>query len=179
MTIIVDSESGSISQRHGSANLDPHQNVIDPEHWSLMLLESKKFKYDFHSGFTKIALMGTLMPQSSPPSLQLIWSRIFWTTLVTFFASLIVLKLITLSQRKQDFVHKFAAFRIHVFLCGSGSADLCLWLMDPDPNSDPDPAIFVIDLQDELDHRWQQKINFLTKFFCLLLLKVHLHYFQR
>jgi hypothetical protein len=30
------------------------------------------------------------------------------------------------------------------FWCGSGSADLCLWIMDPDP----DPAIFVIDLQD-------------------------------
>ncbi len=32
------------------------------------------------------------------------------------------------------------------FWCGSGSgsADPCLWLMDPDP----DPAIFVIDLQD-------------------------------
>ncbi len=28
--------------------------------------------------------------------------------------------------------------------CGSGSADPCLWLMDPDS----DPAIFVIDLQD-------------------------------
>jgi hypothetical protein len=27
--------SGSISQRHGSANPDPdpHQNVMDPEHW--------------------------------------------------------------------------------------------------------------------------------------------------
>jgi hypothetical protein len=31
------SESGSISQRHGSADPDPdpHQNVIDPEHWIL------------------------------------------------------------------------------------------------------------------------------------------------
>jgi hypothetical protein len=25
--------SGSISQRHGSADPDPHQNVIDPQHW--------------------------------------------------------------------------------------------------------------------------------------------------
>jgi hypothetical protein len=31
------------------------------------------------------------------------------------------------------------------FWCGSGSADPCHGLMDPD--SDPDPAIFVIDLQ--------------------------------
>jgi hypothetical protein len=25
--------SGSISQRHGSADPDPHQNVMDPEYW--------------------------------------------------------------------------------------------------------------------------------------------------
>jgi hypothetical protein len=25
--------SGSISQRHGSADLDPHQNVMNPQHW--------------------------------------------------------------------------------------------------------------------------------------------------
>ncbi len=30
------------------------------------------------------------------------------------------------------------------FWCGSGSVDQCLWLMDPDP----DPSIFIIDLQD-------------------------------
>ena len=46
------------------------------------------------------------------------------------------------------------------FWCGSGSgsADPCLWIMDPDP------AIFVIDLQDAC----QQKKNFSTKF-CLLI----------
>jgi hypothetical protein len=27
------SASGSISQRHGSADPDPHQNVMDLEHW--------------------------------------------------------------------------------------------------------------------------------------------------
>ncbi len=27
------SEFGSISQRHGSADPDPHQNVMDPQHW--------------------------------------------------------------------------------------------------------------------------------------------------
>jgi hypothetical protein len=32
------------------------------------------------------------------------------------------------------------------FWCGSGSTDLCLWLINPDP--DADPAIFVIDLQE-------------------------------
>ncbi len=50
--------------------------------------------------------------------------------------------------------------------CGSGSADPCLWLMD----TDPDPAIFVIDL-----HNADKKLNKKTKlknkkkFFCLLL----------
>ncbi len=36
----------------------------------------------------------------------------------------------------------------------------CLWLMDPDP----DPAIFVIDLQDA-----SKKLIFELNFFCLLL----------
>jgi hypothetical protein len=26
--------SGSITQRHGSADPDPHQNVMDPQRWS-------------------------------------------------------------------------------------------------------------------------------------------------
>ncbi len=35
------------------------------------------------------------------------------------------------------------------FWCGSGSgsADPCLCLMDPEPNADSDPAFFVINLQ--------------------------------
>ncbi len=33
MTKIAGSGSGSISQRHGSEDPDPHQNVMDPEHW--------------------------------------------------------------------------------------------------------------------------------------------------
>jgi hypothetical protein len=31
------SESGSISQSHGSADPDPHQNVMDPQHWYYLL----------------------------------------------------------------------------------------------------------------------------------------------
>jgi hypothetical protein len=27
--------SGSISQRHGSVDPDPHQNVMEPQHWFL------------------------------------------------------------------------------------------------------------------------------------------------
>ncbi len=38
--------------------------------------------------------------------------------------------------------------RIHEICYGSGSADPYLWLMDPDTDADPDPAIFVTDLQD-------------------------------
>ena len=30
--------SGSISQRHGSADPDPPQNFMDPEHWHKVLL---------------------------------------------------------------------------------------------------------------------------------------------
>jgi hypothetical protein len=30
--------SGSISQRHGSADPDPHQNAMDPEHWQAPML---------------------------------------------------------------------------------------------------------------------------------------------
>jgi hypothetical protein len=33
MTKIAGSESGSISQKHGSEDPDPPQNVMVPEHW--------------------------------------------------------------------------------------------------------------------------------------------------
>jgi hypothetical protein len=33
MTKVAGSGSGSISQRHGSADPDPYQNVMDPKHW--------------------------------------------------------------------------------------------------------------------------------------------------
>jgi hypothetical protein len=48
------------------------------------------------------------------------------------------------------------------FWCGSGSGDPCLGLMDPGPDSDPDPAIFVTDLQ------VPTKNNFLTLLFLLV-----------
>jgi hypothetical protein len=31
------SDSGSISQRHRSADPDPHQNVMDPQHWNISI----------------------------------------------------------------------------------------------------------------------------------------------
>jgi hypothetical protein len=53
------------------------------------------------------------------------------------------------------------------FWRGSGSGDPCLSLMDPD--YDPDPAIFVTDLQDA-----NKKLIFSAYYF----LKVHLHHFS-
>jgi hypothetical protein len=32
------SGSESISQRHGSADPDPHQNVMDPQHWLVVVV---------------------------------------------------------------------------------------------------------------------------------------------
>ncbi len=54
------------------------------------------------------------------------------------------------------------------FWGGSGSADPCLWLMDPDH------AIFVIDLQDA-----SKKLIFNTIFSAYYFLKVHLHNFSK
>jgi hypothetical protein len=54
-----------------------------------------------------------------------------------------------------------SVLRIRDILAGSGSADPCLWLIDPDP--DPNPAIFVIDLQDD-----NKKLLFPSFFFLLL-----------
>ncbi len=53
------------------------------------------------------------------------------------------------------------------FWGGSGSADPCLWIMDPDP------AIFVIDLQDA------SKLIFNTIFSASYFLMVHLHHFSK
>ncbi len=55
---------------------------------------------------------------------------------------------------------------------GSGSADPCLWLMDPD--SDPDPSIFAIDLQDA-----SKKLIFNTIFSAYDFLKLHLYHFSK
>ncbi len=48
--------------------------------------------------------------------------------------------------------------------------------MGPDSDPDPDPASFVIDLQDA-----SKKLKIITQFFLLLpyFLKVHLHYFSK
>jgi hypothetical protein len=48
-----ESGSGYINQRHGSANLDPHQNVIDPKHW-LPVPYWKQISNDLKSRFSQI-----------------------------------------------------------------------------------------------------------------------------
>ncbi len=37
------SRSGSISQRYGSGDPDPHENVTDPQHWSFQVFNSLRF----------------------------------------------------------------------------------------------------------------------------------------
>ncbi len=54
------------------------------------------------------------------------------------------------------------------FWCWSGSADPCLWLMDPDP------PIFVIDFQDA-----NKKLIFKKRFSAYYFLKVHIHHFSK
>jgi hypothetical protein len=49
MTKIAGSGSRSISQRHGSADPDPHQNVMDPEH-CLPYIEKGKAKRERGGG---------------------------------------------------------------------------------------------------------------------------------
>ncbi len=57
------------------------------------------------------------------------------------------------------------------FGSGSGSTDPCLWLMDPD--ADPDPAIFVINLPEMLTkNKFLKKIllfTYFSYFFCLVI----------
>jgi hypothetical protein len=47
--------------------------------------------------------------------------------------------------------------------------------MDPDPDANPDPAIYIIDLRDA-----KQKTNLTTKSFsAYYFFKVHLHHFSK
>ncbi len=55
------------------------------------------------------------------------------------------------------------------FWYGSGSADPCLWQVDPYPDS----AIFVIDLQDA------NKKLFFSSFYAYFFLKIHLNHFSK
>ncbi len=50
------SESGSISQMHGFADpdQDPHQNVMDPQHWCLVTADKKIKRGDEKAAFDTI-----------------------------------------------------------------------------------------------------------------------------
>jgi hypothetical protein len=62
---------------------------------------------------------------------------------------------------------------------GSGSADPCLWIMDPDTDSDPDPGSGSCYFR-HWPSRCQQETYFLTQFFSTYyFLKLHLHHFWK
>ncbi len=46
--------SGSISQRHGSANPDPLQNVMDPQHWWEVMFSAVRIKYFISAVFVRV-----------------------------------------------------------------------------------------------------------------------------
>ncbi len=73
-------------------------------------------------------------------------------------------------DQKPCYIHYRQCSGSMTFWWGSGSADPCLWLMDPD--SDPDPAIFVIDLQNAY-----KKLFLKFIFSAYYFLKKHLHLF--
>ncbi len=52
---------------------------------------------------------------------------------------------------------------------GSGSADPCLWLMDPDPDSAPAPDAIRILLFSSLTFKMPPKNDFFKTFFCIVL----------
>ncbi len=54
MTKIAGSGSGSISQKHGSEDPDPPQNVMDPKHW-LQVLKTESY-HEFESGLVTNSL---------------------------------------------------------------------------------------------------------------------------
>ncbi len=75
------------------------------------------------------------------------------------------------SSTKRSFNHTLLAARqccgSMTFWGGSGSADPCLWLMDPDSVPDPDPGPGSC-YYCNWPSRCQQKTNFLTQFFLLI-----------
>jgi hypothetical protein len=62
--------------------------------------------------------------------------------------------------------------RVVIWTCREGAATWTPRYVFTDPDPDPDPAIFVLDLQDA------NKKQFFSKFFFLLIFKVHLHHFS-
>jgi hypothetical protein len=65
------------------------------------------------------------------------------------------------TKGRVDFIHGCVVKSVF-----SSAADPCLWLMDPDLEPAPDPAIFVTDIQDT------NKNLLFSKFLCLILFEV-------
>jgi hypothetical protein len=84
------SESGSISQRHGSADPDPNQNVMDPQDWWQVPVIRMMLGLELLSG--RGAAGGS--PFSPALSGNLIWTSKSRVTVCTFepFAPITVLK---------------------------------------------------------------------------------------
>jgi hypothetical protein len=82
-----------------------------------------------------------------PPMLPLLlWQRLLLMLLLLLLAWLLLLLLLLawLLMSKLELLLFFIlrpVLRIHDILA-------CLWIMDPEPDSDPDPAIFIIYLQE-------------------------------
>ncbi len=81
MTKIAGSGSGSISQRYGSADPDPHKNIMDPEHWCQL---TKRFTHSNNHNPSKSTILRkskTLLPTSADRQRQLFNSgipRLYW-----------------------------------------------------------------------------------------------------
>ncbi len=66
------SGSGSISQRHGSVDPDPHQNVMDPQHWKVSWpWESSAFPQRGPKGWHSPREVVSSWPPWSQPSLPM------------------------------------------------------------------------------------------------------------
>jgi hypothetical protein len=73
---IEGSGSGSIGQRHGSADpdSDPHQNVIDPQHWSwvisVWLTSAPSMKTTLARFFRTGSMLADTLQQARRPTLN-------------------------------------------------------------------------------------------------------------
>jgi hypothetical protein len=56
---------GSISQRHGSADPDPHQNVMDPQHWYGQLAINVNCELSLNNIYT--VLLSLTVAETPPP----------------------------------------------------------------------------------------------------------------
>ena len=97
---IEGSASGSISQRHGSADPDPHQNVMDPQHGKKELCHKKKI-------LRKIIVMWKtgedIAPFDGSTYLRVVSPPPFLARLASFFSRL-ALYSFSLARMKSSFL---------------------------------------------------------------------------